>query len=182
MGTYFGQLAPFASRTPTRALPTQTAIPVIPVTPPGKKSNTGAIAGGVVGGVAALALAAGLIFFLLRKRKGNQPPQPTPAPTHTDYSSVQSPESNYATEAKFAVVNPTYTSPVRSPNLSSHSPVHSYAHSPPYSTPPPAQPTQPTYHPAHAPEPTEYYPPPDGSRPNLAHLASSEMPTVRSPT
>lgn len=178
MATYFGQLAPFASRTPTRVLPTQTVIPV-PATPPSKKINIGAIVGGVLGGVAVLA--AGLIFFFLRKRKRNHQPQPTSTPTHTDYSSVQSPPSNFATKSKFTVVNPDYTSPVCSPNLSSHSPIHPYAHSPPHSTPLPALHTQPTYHPAHVPEPMEHYPRPDGRRPNLAHLGSSEMPTVRSP-
>lgn len=182
MGTYFAQLAPNSSRTPTRAIPTQTAIPVVPVTPPPKKRNIGAIVGGVVGGVAALALAAGLIFFFLRKRKRNEQPPPTPAPIYTDYSSVQPPASNYATESKFTVVNPEYTSPGLSPNLSSHSPVHSNVHSPPYSTPTTVHTTQRTYHPAHDPEPIEYYPPPDGTRPNLAHLGSSEMPTIRSPT
>ncbi|ERF71595.1 hypothetical protein EPUS_00584 [Endocarpon pusillum Z07020] len=181
VATYFGQLAPNSSRTPTRAIPTQTAIPVVPVTPPSKKRNIGAIVGGAVGGVAVLAFAAGLIFFFLRRRRSNQQPQPTPVPTATDYSSVQSPISKYATESKFTVVDPNYTTPVLSPNLSSHSPVHSNAHSQPYSTPPPVQTTQPMYHPAHAPEPIEYYPPPDGSRPNLAHLGSSEMPTIRSP-
>lgn len=33
-------------------------------------TNTGAVAGGVVGGIAGLALLAGLLWFLLRRRKG----------------------------------------------------------------------------------------------------------------
>lgn len=36
---------------------------------PGRKSNTGAIVGGIVGGIAAIAILAGIGFLLLRKRK-----------------------------------------------------------------------------------------------------------------
>ncbi|KFX96463.1 hypothetical protein V490_03347 [Pseudogymnoascus sp. VKM F-3557] len=42
-------------------------------TPKKKKSNTGAIAGGVVGGLGALAIGAGAIFFFLRRRKQQRP-------------------------------------------------------------------------------------------------------------
>jgi hypothetical protein len=91
VGVYFGQQAQYSLRTPTRALPTQTATPrSTPVPPPGKKSNIGAIAGGTVGGFAALTLAIAIIFFYLRKRKRNQPAHaaPMPAPVNTDVSSV----------------------------------------------------------------------------------------------
>ena len=48
--------------------------------PPGSSSNTGAIAGGVVGGLAALTALAGLLFFLRRRRSrvhGGSPDGPT---------------------------------------------------------------------------------------------------------
>jgi hypothetical protein len=191
VAVYFGQQAAFTSRTPTRAIPTQTVTPVPIPSPPPKKSNTAAIAGGAVGGVAALALVIGIIFFFLRKNKRNQSAQiiPMPAPVQPDVSSPQSPAPQYTSDAKYAVSRTGSATPMASPGLTSHSPAQSYSHSYsqslPHTTPPPMQPIQPnhpTYHPAHAPAvPMEYYPPPDGSRPNLAHLSSSEMPTVRSP-
>ncbi|KAB5545581.1 hypothetical protein GE09DRAFT_212947 [Coniochaeta sp. 2T2.1] len=48
-----------------------------PVPPPAKKSNTGAIVGGVVGGVAAIAIIGLAAFFLLRRKK--KPSAATPA-------------------------------------------------------------------------------------------------------
>ncbi len=184
VGVYFGQQAAFVSRTPTRAIPTQTATVVpVPVNPGGKKSNIGAIVGGTVGGIAVLLLAIGLVFFCLKKRKRHQQAQvgSAPAPGQTNVAYPPSPTSGYASEAKFSVVGPASTTQVGSPNLSSHSPVHSYTHPSPYTTPPPVPSTSPTYHPAHAPAPMEYYPPPDGSRPNLAYVGRHEMPAVKSP-
>lgn len=50
--------------------PTATSSPVTtPVTPVHHKSNTGAIAGGVVGGVAALLLIAGILAFVILRRR-----------------------------------------------------------------------------------------------------------------
>ncbi|KAH9483714.1 hypothetical protein JR316_0003190 [Psilocybe cubensis] len=40
----------------------------------GKKSNAGAIAGGVVGGLVGIALLAGLVYLLLRRKKRQSPP------------------------------------------------------------------------------------------------------------
>jgi hypothetical protein len=45
------------------------------------KINTGAIAGGAVGGVAALAIIAALVFFFLRRRKRRETPRPEIPPT-----------------------------------------------------------------------------------------------------
>jgi hypothetical protein len=54
------------------------------VSTPSKFNNTGAIAGGVVGGVCGLALIAGLIFLILRRNKKcrsqQQPSDPPEAP------------------------------------------------------------------------------------------------------
>ncbi|KZV64518.1 hypothetical protein PENSPDRAFT_656471 [Peniophora sp. CONT] len=44
----------------------------------GKKSNAGAIAGGVVGGIVGAAIIGGLIWFFLRRRRENDPPQADP--------------------------------------------------------------------------------------------------------
>ncbi len=184
VGVYFNQRASFTARTPTRAIPAQTAIPVpTRVPPPAQESNTGAIVGGVVGGIAALALAIGLILFFLRKRKRHQKVQEVTEPSHMHSELPASPSatSAYASEAKFSLLAPRASRPDHPADPTSHSPVHSHDRSSPYTTPPPMQPTQPAYHPAHAPEPTEYYPPPDGNRPNIAQLSSYEMPTVKSP-
>lgn len=51
-----------------------------PVPVPGPKTNTGAIAGGVVGGVAVLAGIAALLFFLLRKKGSKKTDQQQPPP------------------------------------------------------------------------------------------------------
>jgi len=51
---------------PSPSLPTTTAVPESP-----PKSHTGAIAGGVVGGLAALALIGAAIFFYMKRRRRN---------------------------------------------------------------------------------------------------------------
>jgi hypothetical protein len=177
---YFGQQASFGSRTPTRAIPTQTATinPVpTPVTPPAKRRSIGAIVGGTIGGTAALILPIGVAFFCLRKRKRNHHVHgdSIQAPAHTKASNLGSPTADYGSEATFVAVGG------HEPGSPVYSPAHSHTHSSSYPAPTKQQVTAPMYHPAHAPSPMEYYPPPDADRPNLFHLGSFEMPTVRSP-
>ncbi|KAF5330578.1 hypothetical protein D9619_005902 [Psilocybe cf. subviscida] len=76
----------------------------------GKKSNTGAIAGGVVGGVVALLAIAGLVSWLLRRRRANKvpassydpnllvgPSEPSPQTHNTSPTLVSTPETGYPT-------------------------------------------------------------------------------------
>ncbi|KAK2734888.1 hypothetical protein FQN55_002457 [Onygenales sp. PD_40] len=73
VGTIFSQRVarlPEPSETPLPSEPTGTSQPT--ATPPPKKSNSGAIAGGVVGALAGIGIIAGIIFFLLRKQKKQQ--------------------------------------------------------------------------------------------------------------
>lgn len=134
--TYFGRRAPTGSRTATRPIPTDpTDIP-----PPQPGPNVGAIAGGVLGGLAVLALLVAGSLICLRRRKRNTPDQPrssgqvmTNAPAHDS-------SMNCATH-KSPTTGPSYPS---SPGMSLH-------HSP---TMPPHQ-QQTVWQ-----QPQQYYPPP----------------------
>jgi hypothetical protein len=77
--------------------PTSTSTPT-PTTPPssgGGGTNVGAIAGGAVGGVAALALVGLGVFLLLRKKKPKDGSSPPPAPMAQTQPPQQSPPLNY---------------------------------------------------------------------------------------
>ena len=178
MSVYFGQKASFGSRTPTRAIPTQTATTTPPpMTPHAKRKNIGAIVGGTIGGLAAFTLLIGVAYFCLRKhkRKHRVPGDSIPATalTQTNVSKLGSPTTGYGSEATFVA---TVGHESRSP---ASSPVHSHTPSSSYPSPTKQQATPPMFHPAHAPSPMEYYPPPDSGRPQLFHPANFEMPTVR---
>lgn len=183
MAVYFGEQASVASRTPTRIIPTPTAVlPPPPPPPPPKpsgKSNIGAIVGGTVGGVVLLIIAiSGLLFYLKRKR--NRQTQASSA--HPDITRVPSSTRGYVSDPKYPV----------SPHLPQQADY--IAHSSSYTTPPPVHPEFSYHHPAHGQPPIPYYPPPlDVSRAGAVarthshemsvanSLASHEMPTVRSP-
>jgi hypothetical protein len=177
VSVYFNRTASFGSRTPTRAIPTQTADATRPAMPPAKGKNLGAIVGGTIGGLAALSLLIGVAFFCLRqhKRKHRAQADSIPATAQTNVSKLGSPTAGYGSEATFvAAVGHEPRSPASSP-------VHSHSPSSSYPSPTKQQATPPMFHPAHAPSPMEYYPPPDASRPNPFQPASFEMPTMRSP-
>lgn len=75
----FGGGAHSSSTTSTRSTASGTSGTSTPTpTPAAKKSNTGAIAGGVVGGVAGLALIALAVFFILRSQRKKNGIQGTP--------------------------------------------------------------------------------------------------------
>lgn len=61
--------------TPTTPASSATEMP-IPVEAEKVESNTGAIVGGVVGGVAAIAIIAGAVWFFYRRQQGQGPAQP----------------------------------------------------------------------------------------------------------
>jgi hypothetical protein len=174
MAVYFGEKATFASRTPTRTLPTRTATPTPsrhppppPSPPPPKSRNIGAIVGGTLGGIAVLLLAIGLIWFCLRKHKsrdkGTSPPPPPPG---------------YISDEKQSVTSPAPPSSVGSPSITG-----GYSRqSPSITTQPPTE--HPYYHPAHI-QPSQFgrehvYPAP-ADRHEAARVTSYEMPTVKSP-
>jgi len=179
VAVYFGEQASVASRTPTRIIPTPTAIlppPPPPPPKPSKKTNVGAIVGGTVGGVVLLVIAiSGLLFCLRRKRNG----QTQASSAYPDITSVPSPIQGYSSDPKYSV------SPQQADSIT---------HSSPYTTPPPVHPEYSYHHPAHGQPPKTYYPPPlDANRAGAVprthshemsaadSLASHEMPTVRSP-
>lgn len=74
--TYLGRLAPTGSRTATRNISTSPPAPT--EANQSQKSNVGAIAGGVVGGLAALIVLLVLILFCLRRRKRALASSPSP--------------------------------------------------------------------------------------------------------
>jgi hypothetical protein len=198
VSVYFGEQASVASRSPTRIIPTPTAIPPPPPPPPpppkpSKKTNIGAIVGGSVGGVVLLIIAVGGLWLCLR-RKRNQ--QTQVSSEHPEVTSVPSSMQGYSPDPKHSMgilLPHSPPSTARSPNLSTHQTTDSITHSSPYTTPPPVQPEYSYHHPAHGQPPTTYYPPPDASRigavarihshemPAANSQASHEMPTVRSP-
>jgi len=127
-----------------------------------------------------LVVAIWALWFCLRRRKRNRQNEAPSA--HAEVISAPSPTHGYASEPKYSVVtSPHPSGTVGSPDLSSYSPGHSFTRPSPYTTPPPVQSNYSSYHPAHAPQPMQYYPPPDASRPEGRQSQSHEMPTIRSP-
>ncbi|OAP65479.1 hypothetical protein AYL99_01451 [Fonsecaea erecta] len=157
LSVYFGEKAVVSSRTPTRALPSATATPPPPTpTPthrPSKKTETGAIVGGTVGGVAALVLAIAIVWFCVRrykkKKKANQAgPATTPVPGVAQAFSPTSLQPQYVVEKHSTTVGSpgSTTSRVGSPS--------DQLHSSQYSTPPPPPPPTLMPHPDY---PNYYY-------------------------
>jgi hypothetical protein len=209
---YFDSVASFTSRAPTRALPTQTVTPKPSPSPPHKsKTNIGAIAGGVAGGVLSLLLILLAWFCICRRSKRRQPSHPAPSSAKTE-PSTSILTTHYEIGDKPSILNShTSTSRVTSSSNTSQPHSHQYSdsiqRSPPYTTPPPIDPyhlhqyltpiqvpipyypppqersQQPqNHHPAHAP-PQPHFAPPETYRPGIERdrMGSYEMPAVRSP-
>ncbi|KAF3927970.1 hypothetical protein ABW20_dc0109713 [Dactylellina cionopaga] len=89
----------FALSTPSPTGPSNTDIPP-PPEPPAKKSSVAGIAGGVIGGFAALALLGAFIWFLRRRKQARQinppdlPPGYPPRPPGTGMHAVEAPGEN----------------------------------------------------------------------------------------
>ncbi|KAJ8109048.1 hypothetical protein OPT61_g7738 [Boeremia exigua] len=121
LGVYFQTSYTTVTRSATRPLPSSSSALVSPPSQPASKSNTGAIAGGVVGGVVALAGVIALAWFCLRRRrKQKQSTSPT-----TDVAPTQ-PSKQHGVAEKY-VATPTTASypsafPSPHPNTSGYSP------------------------------------------------------------
>jgi len=138
LSVYFGGTAQFATRTPTRYIPTQTA------TPPSKRShnNIGPIVGGVVGGVAVLIIIVLAACCCLRRRKRPQSDQRASPPPPSSNITEMTGES-YRDKGPGSVA--AATSP------------HSHPSSP-YSTSPPLQPAHFVQYAHPSPGVQQYYP------------------------
>ncbi|OAL30465.1 hypothetical protein AYO22_01663 [Fonsecaea multimorphosa] len=184
LSVYFGEKAVFASRTPTRTLPTATATPTpTPTHTPSKKTDTGAIVGGAVGGAAGLVLALAMTWLCVRRHKQkknnttttDQAAGAVPPPAATSIPGAAQPFTPTALQPQYVMNEKHSTTPVASPG-SDPSRVGSPSdqqHSSQYSTPPPQpasmlpHPDYPNYYYAatgpipgqhqHQP-PTQYYP------------------------
>ncbi|OAG07150.1 uncharacterized protein CC84DRAFT_1204726 [Paraphaeosphaeria sporulosa] len=157
LSVYFGRQATFSARSATRIVPSGTALPS--ETGSSKKTNVGAIAGGVVGGLAALILILSLILFCLHRRKkslkakeeknhGPSPPLPVElaatSPVHEmhspgagKYMSLQQqpdpPMQSHSRSLSDDYLNPNVVSPYH-PQFPSNSPTSTATHPSPYNT------------------------------------------------
>lgn len=175
--TYLGRVAPTGSRTATRNVSTATATPT-----EGKhtsKTNAGKIAGGVLGGLAALIILLLLLLFCLRRRKRALASSAHPP---SDYGKRQNPNSM----PDLPLDNQRAIFTAKQPSL----------HTPRGSPPPSWQPVAVNYSPQYQqrfvedlpqqhypppPMPIPYYPPP--ALPQQYEHASPtyELPNIRSP-
>jgi hypothetical protein len=143
LATYYTLKPTFPARSPTRSIPSPTGLP----SGVSKPKNIAAIAGGVVGGLVALAAILCLLLFCLHRRKkaGNEadvvaPPPPPPAelgttPIPHEMSGAEDAASKYVHvhEQADRIALHNYPGP------HSHSPSQqgppSYGHTPPYTSP-----------------------------------------------
>ncbi|KAK5657306.1 hypothetical protein OQA88_3368 [Cercophora sp. LCS_1] len=132
--------------TNTRATVTVTPDPT-PVPASSSSSNAGAIAGGVVGGVAAIALIAFGIWFLIRQKNknkeqaGSPPPAPAPAPAPMGYGGTPATQMSQNTPPPQGFYG--QPAPGYDPRASIAKPQHMSAYSEPAPpSPPPVSPGQ----------------------------------------
>jgi hypothetical protein len=181
LGVYFGRQATFSARSATRVVPSGTAKPS--ETGHSKKTNIGAIAGGVVGGLAGLILILALVLFCLHRRKK--------AAKARDEKSHQGPSSPPPVE--LAATSPVqemaspgaakYMSLRQHPDMNMHP--HSRSHSDDYLHPNPISPYQAPQFPSTSPTSTAAYPSPyrtEYSHPNYPqqdqHAAYTQHPNA----
>jgi hypothetical protein len=141
LSVYFDRVPTFTARAATRSIPSSTASPSSTGDP--KKTNVGAIAGGVVGGLVVLIVILSLILFCLSRRKkalknkgekksnpspppaelaATSPAQEMPSPGTSKYMSIQS-------QAASPGIHPAYADHSmhsRSPSNDHHTPVFPY--------------------------------------------------------
>lgn len=130
--------APSPVSTPSPVSPTTTAPPSTPS--PAAKTNVGAIAGGVVGGLAVIgAVVFGVVFLVLRNRRHKHNTDSAAAaghgvPTTTDYKPQpppQSPPQQYPTQEQQPLMQPGDTASFYQPDAAaapdSLPPKHEYA-------------------------------------------------------
>ncbi|KAF1364389.1 hypothetical protein EJ07DRAFT_99341 [Lizonia empirigonia] len=157
LSVYFGTTASATPRTASRVIPASAT--ATSSNQPKSKSNTGAIAGGVVGGIIALSALIGIIFFCLRHRRRNAPTEPTRA--------------ELANNPALDPNSPTYSNSMHSPMVEA----------PEYSTHADQYPTS-TYYPpppsgaAHAHSKSQHV---SHELPSSATPAAMEMPQLHSP-
>ncbi len=124
---YFSASYPSSSRSATRPIPSASSTSSsLPSPPASKKTNTGAIAGGVVGGVAVLAGVVFLAWFCLRRRRK----QKQVTPPATDVTQTQAPGQHGAAE-KYVATPTTVSYPSTYPSPHTNTPGYSPQTSPP---------------------------------------------------
>ncbi|KAF2437289.1 hypothetical protein P171DRAFT_437884 [Karstenula rhodostoma CBS 690.94] len=154
LSIYFGRQATFSARSATRVVPSGTANPS--ETGKSKKTNVGAIAGGVVGGLAGLILMLVLVLFCLHRRKktlktkgknsqGPSPPLPVElaatSPVHEMHSPgagkymslQQQPEHSHSRSPSDDYLHPKPLSPYH-PQYPPSSPTSTATYPSPYNT------------------------------------------------
>ncbi|KAK5697180.1 hypothetical protein LTR97_007315 [Elasticomyces elasticus] len=184
LAVYFTRSYSATSRTPTRYIPTITSAPP-PATSssvPKHRSSVGPIIGGVIGGIAVLALLILGIWLCLRRSKRKREatsPQPQSGPM-TELPGPGSPVSQHKREVSGSTahaISPIMgNTPPPPPFNASHwsQPQQDYATS--QHAVPAAQPFYPP-----PPQAQQYYPPPPAPAQHESPSPIQEMPSVRSP-
>lgn len=133
LSVYFKASYPAVSRAATRPLPNQSSTATNEPEQPASKTNTGAIAGGVVGGVVALAGIIALAWFCLLRRRSQKQEEQSFAHGPTAAATQQSDLAPIQTDKYVATPTTTsYPSPFPSPHPQGP------GYSPQASPPPPA--------------------------------------------
>jgi len=187
LSVYFDRVPTFEARAATRTIPTSTANPSS--TGKSKKTNVGAIAGGVIGGLVVLIVILSLILFCLHRRKkslktkeektNTQPPPPAELPATSPIQEMPSPGAG-----KYMSLNSSNVSPGMHPAYAADHSMHSRSPSNDYHTPLSPYPLQ--QHNSHS--PTAAYPSPYNSEfPHHNHQQQngyapySDNPTTQNP-
>lgn len=175
LSVYFNRQASFTPRSATRIVPTGTADPSN--NNPSKKTNVGAIAGGVVGGLAVLILILLLVLFCLHRRKkaikatGEKDRSPPPAPVEL---AATSPRQELASPGAIKYMSLQQQPEVNShPAYSGSNSIHSRSPSDDHLHPGLVSPYQPQQYPSTSPT-TANYPSPYNTEPPLPTYAHQD--------